>query len=391
MTVRTGAPRRVKSASGTRVVVDLPAGELWFEVDAEHEHLLSHRADHVAVSLIMPAMQAGSNVHVGGVVTDELLHHLNGDFQAVIRLLHPTYGQIEVSADEVAPADSRKAGVATGFSAGVDSFAVLAEHFHDESVPDSLRVTHLLNNNVGSHGMGGEALWKKRLIGVHHVAAEIGLPLVAVNSNLDEHYPWTGFVESHTARNAAVAHLLGGGIGRLLYASAVHYREVHAYPGAGIAYVDPITLPLLSTSSLALTSAGSAQTRVDKTLAIIDTPQVKLLDVCIDFDASREGNCSRCWKCLRTMFTLEVAGRLDDFCPTPFSKGPYLAERAAFRRELLATNDPLVREVAEFAKDRGWTWSAQERALATGLRAKRRGRKALGSFKQRLSRPLRSV
>ena len=91
------------------------------------------------------------------------------------------------------------------------------------------------------------------------------------------------------------------------------------------------------------------------------------------------------------MFTLEVAGRLDDFCPTPFSKGPYLAERAAFRRELLATNDPLVREVAEFAKDRGWTWSAQERALATGLRAKRRGRKALGSFKQRLSRPLRSV
>ncbi len=365
--------------------MDCDVGQLWFEVDSRHEHLLSDRADHVAVSLLMPAMQAGHDVHIGGVVTDELHHRLNGDLQAVVRLVHPTYRHVNISADQVAPAHPRREGVATGFSAGVDSFAVLAEYLHDASTPQHLRLTHLLNNNVGSHGPGGEALWRKRLVGVRRVADELGLPVVAVNSNLDQHYPWTGFVESHTVRNAAVAHLLGGGIGRFYYASAVHYRDVHAYRGAGIAYVDPITLPLLSTGALALSSEGSAQTRVAKTLAAIGTPWARHLDVCIDFDAGREGNCSRCWKCVRTMFTLEVAGRLDDFCPAPFSKAPYLAERAAYRIELLASDDPLTREVAEFAMGHGYSWSLEERAAAAAQRAKRHAVMALRSAKRRLT------
>jgi hypothetical protein len=372
----TESPQTERTDDGTiRVVTATKGGTpLWFSVPEEHAGLLSDRADHVAVGLLLPAMRYGRDLHVGGTVTGELLHRLNHEAQSLVRQVHPTYSRVAVSAENQARSLSRAAGVATGFSGGIDSMAVLSEYALARDVPDELRITHLLSNNVGAHGTGGHALWQARYRALLPVAKELRLPFVMVDSNLDDHYPSIGFFETVTFRNAAVAHLLAGGIGRLHYASGESYRAVRIPTDGDMGTVDTMSLPLLSTGGLTLDSANSDMSRVEKTLALVDNPYARYLDVCVDADATRSTNCSQCWKCMRAMFTLEVAGVLDDFTPTPFRREPYERARRAFVAGLLADDRANYRDVVEFADSRGWKWGAGARARGVSMKALRHGK-----------------
>lgn len=295
-------------AGDVRVVAEVDdAAPLWFWVASEHEALLSERADHVAVALLLPAMRYGRDLHVGGVVTDTLLHRLNHDVQSLVRAIHANYQPVRVTADGTAAAGAAPAGVATGFSGGVDSFATLIEYSSDQT-PPSLRITHLLNNNVGAHGDDGALLWRRRFDSLMPVAVDLGLPFIAVDSNIGEHYPRMGFMQTVSFRNAAVVHALGGGIGRSYHASEGTFRNVRMPPRHGdINLAGAMTFPLLSTSALTLESTSSGLSRIERTLALADSPYARWLDVCVDEDPNRETNCSHCWKCVRAMLTLAIA------------------------------------------------------------------------------------
>ena len=364
-TLTTIPPERRQTDTGVRVSATIADTSLWFEVEAEYAHLLSDTADAVAVGLLMPAMKYGRDLHVGGRLTDVLLHQLNGDVQRLIRSVYPEYQIIDVSTDECIPPAPPAPGVAAGFSGGVDSFAVLTEYLLADDVPTSLRLTHLINNNVGAHGDGGYELWRARYAGLARFTDTLGLPFVRVDSNLDEHFVRMGFLQTATTRNAAVAHLLGGGIGRLYYASGCSFSQV-GVSHHSLAGVDPILLPLLSTPQVTLSSANSGMSRVEKTLALIGRPEARYLDVCIDWDPTRTINCSRCWKCMRTMLTLEIAGHLDEFCPHPFEMAPYAARRSEFLAEVLASPNPLLQEIVEFAAAQpDWRWGLATRGRAS--------------------------
>jgi hypothetical protein len=365
---------RTEPAEGGRVRVIAATRHgvpLWFSVGRQYAELLSVRADHIAVGLLLPAMRYGRDLHVGGTVTGGLLHRLNHEVQSLVKQVHPTYSRITVTADDEAPALPRAAGVATGFSGGIDSMAVVSEYALEPEVPDDLRITHLLSNNVGAHGTGGQALWQARFQALLPVAMELQLPFILVDSNLEDHYPRMGFLETVTFRNAAVAHLLAGGIGRLHYASSGSYHWVRMPMNGVVSRVDTMSLPLLSTSGLDLDCANPDLSRVHKTLALAHNPYYRYLDVCIDADPTREGNCSKCWKCMRTMFTLELAGMLDRFTPVPFRREPYEAARSTYLAHVLASDEPLDREVVEFANEQGWRWGAPVRTQGLIERTRR--------------------
>ena len=367
----TSPPRVARDGDRVRVTTDVSGrSPLWFSVEERFADLLGDRADHVAISLLMPAMKEGRDLHVGGTLTDSLLHQCNGDLQRLLRLIHPDLREIRVTADASAPPPARAAGVAAGFSGGVDSFATLSEYFWADEVPTSLRITHLLNDNVGSHGHHGDELWRARRAPLEQAAGEFGLPFVTVDSNLDEHYPRIGFIESVTMRNAAVPHLLGAGIGHLHLASAIPFSAVRIDTSGEIARFDPFLVPLLSTAAVTVSSANSGLTRVQKTLALIGRPEARYLDVCTDDDPSRLRNCSACPKCMRAMLTLEMAGHLDEFCPQPFSLEPYLRRRDAFITSVLSSDGPYPREIREYAKEIGWHWRAADRRRGAVRRAR---------------------
>lgn len=367
------SPPRIERDDRVRVVADVsgrPA--LWFSVEERFADLIGDRADHVAIGLLMPAMKEGRDLHVGGSMTDALLHSMNGDLQRLLRLIHPGLQAIRVTADEVAAPPSPASGVATGFSGGVDSFATLAEYLWADDVPVSLRVTHLLNNNVGAHGHGAEAdaLWFARRGPLERAAAEFGVPFVTVDSNLDAHYPRIGFIQSVTMRNATVPYLLSAGIGRLHLASAIPFSYVSIDSSGEIARFDPFLVPLLSTTAVTVSSANSGLTRVQKTLSLIGRPESRYLDVCTNGDPQRTRNCSACSKCMRAMLTLEMAGHLQEFCPQTFDLEPYLDGRDAFIASVLSSDGPYPREIRDYAKEIGWHWRASDRRRGTVQKAR---------------------
>lgn len=329
---------------------------LWFSVPVRWADWLSLWTDPAVIALLPVAMERSEDLCVEGNVSARLAFGLRGAVQDLLRIQNPFLSQVELNADGEREDESPGAcGVATGFSAGVDSFAVLHEHLRDRVSP-GFKVTVLLFNNVGSHGVGGAELFRRRWARVEAVAQELGLPLIDVDSNLDTFFPATlPFQRTHSLRNAAVAHLLRGGIRRLFYASGYTFADSRVAESVDAAALDPILLPLVSTQGTDLILSGASNTRVEKTLSIAEWPIVQeRLDVCVNpYYTGDRINCSACWKCLRTLATLEIAGLVESFGKV-FDLQVYRKSRGEFFNALQGATDPLQRELREFAEGRGF-------------------------------------
>jgi len=348
--LRVGAPSVRRHGGRVRYEVALAgapgADSLWFSVPEEFGHMVCDRADAALVALLMVAMRTGQDLQVEGVVTDELSEAID-EVQDVLRRVQPVLTPIRVQAAATAAASGSGDAVLTGYSAGVDSYAVLDRfHFRDD-VPEALRITHLLYNNVGSHGHGarGNAVYRERLERIRPGAASLGLPLIDVDSNLDQITlpAKVGFLASVTMRNMAVGHLLSNGARGYHYASSVPYTSVRFVPEAPVTVTDPVLLPLLSTETLTLRSANSDLGRLQKTRRVAATPHAYTrLDVCIDENGA--GNCGACWKCVRTMLTLDLIGELGRFDAVfPPPTGAHWRERRI--AEEIVKGDTAAREL----------------------------------------------
>ncbi|ABL00356.1 hypothetical protein [Pelobacter propionicus] len=350
-----------------QVTVESPKGSsfLWYSVEEPFGGLLSHSCDAALVGLLIPAMACGEDIHIRGAVSERLLYNLSGPCQSVLRYVMPRLRPIRVTADTLSPSlTPRPAGVATGFSGGIDSYCVLADNLGADTLP-GFRITHLLFNNVGSHGKDNERMFHARFEHLAPSARRLGLPFVKVDSNLGSFFGnGLGFTKTHTFRNASVALLLQGGIGRYLYASAFNYQNVFVGLAREIAYTDSISLPLLSTDTLDAFSAGSEYTRVEKTVRVADFAEsYGTLDVCINsHQRGTVTNCSACPKCLRTLATLDIAGLLERYSAV-FDLEAYRRQKNVYFAELLAIRNPFHREIIAFARRRGYPLPIASRIL----------------------------
>jgi len=158
----------------------------------------------------------------------------------------------------------------------------------------------------------------------------------------------------------SVALLLQNGIGRFMYASTFDYTKIALGPTYDSAYSDPIQLPMLSTQAMDMLSVGSEYTRVQKTMAVADLEEShRSLDVCV----RGAGNCSTCWKCMRTLLTLEIGGVLDRYSDS-FDLDAYQKRRSAYIGSMLRSRDPLLREIVQFARKRGYRIPIKSRVSA---------------------------
>ena len=364
-------PKIVKHGQTARYTVQVDhedrARTLWYEVDAVHGDLISARADAALVALLIPAMIGGCDIHMEGTVSERLFYSVSRQCQALLQTVYPKLHRVNIYAEEVKPAERNAKGVATGFSGGIDSFSVLADH-HYTPPPPGFQITHLLYNNVGSHAEGGERLFRQRYNRLKPAAERIGLPFIAVNSNVDAFYEGIRFRKTHTFRNASVGLLLQEGISCFLYASGTDYSLIKTQETYDSAYFDPITLPLLSTEALDALSVGCEYTRVEKTLQVAGLEDAQeFLDVCIRDD--NPSNCSTCWKCKRTLLTLEIAGLLDRF-DNVFDLDAYRSVREKYLVSVLNSSEPLIQEIVEFANQQNYIFPFKARMHSLARSAK---------------------
>lgn len=327
---------------------------LWYTLSEEHGDLISERSDAPLTALLILAMARNEDIYVEGIVSEKLYHNLSGLYQSLLQNMIPSLKlrRVNIYPAEVQPAYMSGSGIATGFSGGFDSFCVLADHWYTDTPKEGLRLTHLLFNNVGAHGYGGNGrrLFRERYARVKPAADRIGLPFIAVDSNINDFYKMFSYQQTYTPRNASVGLLLQRGIGHYLYASTFHYKDLFIGPSYDMALSDPIALSLLSTEAIDIRSVGSEYTRVEKILRVAEIEDShSALTVCTRDD--KAVNCSVCWKCKQALLTLEIAGLLDRYSEI-FDLDAYRRVRDSYIAEVLRSEDPLLREVAVFARER---------------------------------------
>jgi hypothetical protein len=359
MELRSGAARVSVTVSGA------PKGErlLWFELPAEWAHAVAlDRVDAFVTALVPLAIARGENIEARGQITERLAHGLEHVVLPVLKTLFSPGAQTRIEADGFAPPlPTQPRGVAAGFSAGIDSFATICDHLVNERCP-SYRITHLLFNNVGSHGFqdlaAASRLFELRYERVKTFAEQAALPMLRVDSNAHAFIPWS-FRETHPLMNGAVALLLQPLFGKFLYSSSYKFGDCAlAAASRDIATAEPVLLPALSTDSLECLSTGGRYSRIEKTRLVAQyAPSHDWLNVCVDADGDGR-NCSVCLKCSRTLLTLELLGEAEKFARV-FDLAKFAAERDKFIRERVLPAKPptLEAEILAFAREVKAPWA----------------------------------
>ena len=320
------------------------------------------------VGFLYPAMRFGEDIHVEGTVSARLLYNLNEYLIPLMALCDSRLKRITVKADTTDASyrtDSKAVG--TGFSAGIDSFVTIYEHFV-RPTPEGFKLTHLFFFNVGAHGIPKkegdldriERQFRARYGKFKSFPDEVSLPFVQVNSDIHKFHTW-GHLETATLATASAVLFLGGGMRRYYIASSGHtYRQLWKFLGDGlrpdsIENLNMMILPWLCTESLDIIDDGNFLDRSHKTALIADYPPAKRhLNVCYGHD-TLDTNCSVCPKCARTLLTLELLGKLDEFSSV-FDVEKYRREvRTRFIAETIvnAERDLFATHEIDLARERG--------------------------------------
>ena len=324
---------------------------VWFDCDAAHADKLSWEAcDGFLVAMLAVAMRAGDDIVVEGPLSSRLHYNLTSYYVELVRNLVPGTRTISIQASHLTRKHRGGNGVFTGFSAGIDSFCTILEH-RAGRVPAEYQVTHLLFNNVGSHGQSEstQKIFQEKYARLERHSTSLDLPLIKVDSNLDS-IMRLNFQQTHTLRNVAVALMFQKSCAKYLYPSTLHYRDVRVERTHDIAYADSIGVGLLSTETTECISSGGQYTRFRKTEIISSEPVTyEALDICVAGEVAvlaGRTNCSQCWKCARTLLSLEIIGALPRY-ERCFNLDTYRKFRWLCICNVLGNPLPLFREVKE--------------------------------------------
>lgn len=357
-----------KCVFSAKVALSEHEHELWFSVPLHWaEYINSDSMDAFLLALLPVAMSQERALHLHGRVSEKLLYHVNTYLIPLLTLISPRLKSVVVSADEVSTVSVKQgmAGAATGFSGGVDSFSVLADHFLNQPAV-SYRINTLLFNNVGA--VPTQRFYEK-WEQLSKVTSLTGLELIPIDSNLADLVDLP-FQLTHSLRNVACSLLLHGLYDKYYYASTYGYSSTQIASTYDIAYSDPLSLPLMSTESVTVIPTGGQYSRVEKTRTISTfAPAFEMLNVCVA--ANRIDNCSACWKCGRTLLTLELLGQLDAFASV-FDLEHWHRIRSTYIAEYVTnpkkSHDPLTKEIHALAQTAGLPFRGRERAMG-GLAA----------------------
>lgn len=301
--------------SGSRPLWFLREGHPLIEED-------KHTVNWAAAAMIMPAMMAGEDLEIRGVLSERFFHFLKDELQTCLSISDPRLKRIKVTCDGLTtatkPATNR---VATGFSAGVDSFATFAMH-NPNSNETTLRITDLATFGVGSMGQPDDpavkSLFDRYAERTKAFADRHSLGAFSNSSNVAAFYDGMIYEDYYAFPLIAAALTSEAHIDYYLLSSSEDLSSVGKMHGAGVCFFEPVILPMLSTERISLVTSGTSLIRFEKTKLIAAMKDAaEFLDVCQNPAPKRvnqpKSNCSRCTKCMRTMTTLDLLSCLDDF------------------------------------------------------------------------------
>lgn len=301
--------------------------DIWYQTDDNWGgYFIDNQADAFLILSLLPAVRYKQDIKVEAHVSEQLYYNVNNFIIPTLSAIWGGYKpRIEVSG--TLSTNYHPTAVATGCSMGVDSLSSILHHTNQECLK-TYRLTHLTYFNVGAMGTKNlaetENSFYNDLNKVNAFADKIGLPVVWVNSNIHQLFYNFDFNQSHTLRNMSVVLSMQKLFFRYFYASAYTIPNYKLSRDDMSHFEDPL-LARLSTESTCLMSDDADLHRTEKTDYISNNKlSYDYLYVCLKEQISNNKsddeiaslkdqhlNCSRCMKCLRTMMTLDILGKLD--------------------------------------------------------------------------------
>lgn len=326
------------------ILIDGKTMTLWCETQKNYsQFLLSERSDAFLSAILPLAMRSGKDIVCEAPVTEQFLHNLNEILIPHLSNHDPRLHRSKIMAVGDASVLSNGGAVSTGMSCGVDSFYTVSLYL--ESKFKSMNLTHLYTGNY-IYGNEGEIYQRAEL-----VAKDLRLPLVQTRTNINEQlklpHLYTHFFKTMFGV-LAIRKLF-----RTYYYSTAEDFSHFDLKDNGTNTTAAIELLLLYTFTcfdFNVVTGGAKSERPEKTRAISDLPSArKFLNVCL-FPLAKN-NCGKCEKCRRTLLTLDMAGRLDNFREV-FDIDEYLKTRLVSLRYLVRKKDTnMMREVYRYFLD----------------------------------------
>jgi hypothetical protein len=275
--------------------------DLWF---ATTDLPLRPAAEAFVCAALVPALDRGQQLRV----VSEVDATFAGNLERLIPLvaawwdvpqLHPCLsGTRGEQAIERSPAGDPPARTALMFSGGADSFYSLLQGPYQ---PRTL--VFVRGFDIARHD---EARWEAAERSFRRVAAAVGARAAVIETNLREHacLRRARWDRAHGGALAAIGHLLGPDINRLVISSSRSYQLDG--PHGSHWSLDP----LWTSSQLRVIHRGADLNRYGKLGTVGNHPLLRdHLRVCWE-NGARTGNCSRCEKCVRNMIYLQRHGYL---------------------------------------------------------------------------------
>jgi hypothetical protein len=285
-------------ADGPTALVELRVGGDTHRVSFEASvPLFLERADALVPLALIAGMRRRQPIRVHGPVSARLLANVTRAQQILASFTDGELHPVPVIADAVSVTTPRSPGTASFFSGGIDSFASVLRHRSS--------ITHLVYVQGFDVIVDGTERATASRRGVQAAAAELGLPLIEVATNLrdvtDPHVMWG---MAHGAALGVVALLLQSQVGRVLVPSSYPYADLFPWGS------HPLLDPLWGNECLDVDHDGCEMTRMQK-VALVAESDVALhhLRVCTRQFATY--NCGSCRKCLGTMMALRLHGALE--------------------------------------------------------------------------------
>ena len=309
-----------------RIICDIKCGfseceHLWISVPEEFgEWLTDDVYDAFMIAMLYPAMYYNEELVVDGYVSEKLYYNVMHSVQDCEKAYIEALSNIKISVAGFATAKKVDNKVGMGFTAGVDAFATLYDRFVLEENPN-YRISTLFFFNVGTHGGGGErarAKFHSRYNYILPLVQELGLPFVPMDSNLFDFYKFEWEYDAGVLCRAFGILSFQRVLKRYVVAYDYSFWEIVHLNNADYASItDMVNYHNLCTEGLDIITDGTQYRRSEKTEKLLNyQPFQKYVNVCVGNGSTEAHNCSKCGKCRRTLFSIDVLGRLDDFKET---------------------------------------------------------------------------
>lgn len=335
---------------------------IWWEVDSAYGDAFSLTSDSFLACLFPLACLLGESIELDSPVSAELVEQCH-QVMSVWQGWYPWLKWIGISPSSFSQAKDAGDGpdtriTAQFFSGGADSFFTLL-HAPPPIAPHDLIQVFGFDIPLESPEENDVRLNRAKAISrtLEKNVVEVKTNLMKTSFRL---VPWGKI--SHGAAFAAVAHALSNRYKCAIISSS--HDNHHLIPWGS----HPVTDPLFGTKRTRILHYGADFTRVEK-LRFLSGFDLALDNLHVCYHEASARNCGRCEKCLRTMISLDLLGKLDDVRSFPVNPNPledYLAISLERKNARI-----FARELSAMALERGRPETAKriDEAISRGQKA----------------------